>query len=101
MSCRKRNSCCQLLHGQVTLKRVALDVRDVIATHMLKHTGSYEQAGYAIQDTAASVASHYERFLPQDKAALAAKFSTKSEKRPTNAERLSLVRRAQPEQIRG
>jgi hypothetical protein len=40
---------------------------------MLKHTGSYEQAGYAIQDTAASVASHYGRFLPQDKAALAAK----------------------------
>lgn len=47
-------------------------VRDVLATHILKHTGSYEQASYAIQDTAATVAAHYGRFLPQDKAALAA-----------------------------
>ena len=48
-------------------------VRDVLATHVLKQTGSYEQAGYAIQDTAEMVAQHYGRFLPQDKAALAAK----------------------------
>ncbi|PDT81358.1 hypothetical protein CO676_22825 [Sinorhizobium sp. BJ1] len=48
------------------------NVRDVLATHILKRTGSYEQASYAIQDTAAMVASHYGRFL-QDKAALAAK----------------------------
>ncbi len=47
-------------------------VRDVIATHVLKVTGSYEQAGYAIQDTPDVVAKHYGRFLPQDKAALAA-----------------------------
>ena len=47
-------------------------VRDVLATHILKQTGSYEQASYAIQDTAATVAAHYGRFLPQDKAALAA-----------------------------
>ncbi len=47
-------------------------VRDVLATHILKQTGSYEQASYAIQDTAATVADHYGRFLPQDKAALAA-----------------------------
>ncbi|WP_374275829.1 hypothetical protein [Brevundimonas sp.] len=47
-------------------------VRDVLATHVLKQTGSYEQASYAIQDTAATVAAHYGRFLPQDKAALAA-----------------------------
>ncbi|MNI85263.1 hypothetical protein D3C73_1422390 [compost metagenome] len=47
-------------------------MRDVLATHVLKLTGSYEQASYAIQDTPATVADHYGRFLPQDKAALAA-----------------------------
>lgn len=49
------------------------NVRDVLATHILKQTGSYEQASYAIQDTPDMVAHHYGRFLPQDKAALAAK----------------------------
>ena len=49
------------------------NVRDVLATHILKKTGSYEQASYAIQDTPDMVAKHYERFLPQDKAALAAR----------------------------
>ncbi len=49
------------------------NVRDVLATHILKKTGSYEQASYAIQDTPEVVAQHYGRFLPQDKAALAAK----------------------------
>lgn len=48
-------------------------VRDVLATHVPKQTGSYEQASYAIQDTPATVAAHYGRFLPQDKAALAAR----------------------------
>ena len=48
-------------------------VRDVLATHVLKTTGSYEQASYAIQDTPETVAAHYGRFLPQDKAELAAK----------------------------
>ncbi|MBP7703723.1 MAG: hypothetical protein KA105_00400 [Caulobacter sp.] len=48
------------------------NVRDVLATHILKQTGSYEQASYAIQDTPEMVAQHYGRFLPQDKAALAA-----------------------------
>ena len=52
-------------------------VRDVLATHILKQTGSYEQASYAIQDTAATVADHYGRFLPQDKAALAAQVLNK------------------------
>ncbi|EGY02522.1 hypothetical protein AZA_32100 [Nitrospirillum viridazoti Y2] len=47
-------------------------VRDVLATHILKKTGSFEQASYAIQDTPDTVANHYARFLPQDKAALAA-----------------------------
>ena len=49
------------------------NVRDVLATHILKRTGSFEQAGYAIQDTAETVARHYGRFLPHDKAAVAAR----------------------------
>lgn len=48
------------------------NVRDVLATHILKKTGSYQQASYAIQDTPEMVAKHYGRFLPEDKAALAA-----------------------------
>ncbi len=48
-------------------------VRDVLATHVLKKTGCYEQAGYAIQDTPETVMKHYGRFFPQDKAAMAAK----------------------------
>ena len=43
------------------------------ATGLLKQTGSYEQASYAIQDTPDMVAKHYGRFLPQDKAELAAR----------------------------
>ena len=53
------------------------NVRDVLATHILKQTGSYEQASYAIQDTPEMVAKHYGRFLPQDKATLAAKVLNK------------------------
>ncbi|GES53252.1 hypothetical protein Rhsp01_58680 [Rhizobium sp. NBRC 114257] len=49
------------------------NVRDVLATHILKLTGSYEQASYAIQDTPDMIQQHYGCFLPQDKAALAAK----------------------------
>ena len=49
------------------------NVRDVLATHILKQTGSYEQASHAIQDTAEMVAQHYGRFLPQDKAEIAAR----------------------------
>lgn len=49
------------------------NVRDVLATHILKQTGSYEQASYAIQDTPEMVARHYGRFLPQDKSELAAR----------------------------
>lgn len=48
------------------------NVRDVLATHVLKQTGSYQQASYAIQDTPEMVAKHYGRFLPEDKAAMAA-----------------------------
>ncbi|CAN7673582.1 hypothetical protein LJR255_005311 [Pararhizobium sp. LjRoot255] len=50
----------------------ALILKDVSATHILKQTGSYAQASYAIQGTADEVQQHYGRFLPQDKAALAA-----------------------------
>lgn len=53
-------------------------VRDVLATHILKRTGSYEQASYAIQDTPEMVAKHYGRFLPQDKSALAAEVLNRS-----------------------
>ncbi|CCF21010.1 protein of unknown function [Pseudorhizobium banfieldiae] len=53
------------------------NVRDVLATHILKQTGSYEQASYAIQDTPDVVQQHYGRFLPQDKAALAARILNK------------------------
>ena len=49
------------------------NLRDILTTHILKQTGSYEQASYAIQDTPDVVQQHYGRFLPQDKAALAAK----------------------------
>lgn len=54
-----------LTHGPHSL-------RDVLATRLLKQTGSYEQASYAIQDTPDTVAQHYGRFLPKDKAAIAA-----------------------------
>ena len=47
-------------------------VRDVLATHLLKTTGSYELASYAIQDSMASVMQHYARFLPHEKVARAA-----------------------------
>nr|CAD6596718.1 FUSC family protein [Rhizobium sp. TCK] len=48
-----------------------------MATHILKQTGSYEQASYAIQDTPDVVQQHYGRFLPQDKAALATRILNK------------------------
>ena len=54
------------------------NVRDVLATHILKQTGSYEQASYAIQDTPEMVAHHDGRFLPHDKASLAAKILNKA-----------------------
>lgn len=53
------------------------NIRDVLATHILKQTGSYEQASYAIQDTPDMVAKHYGRFLPQDKTAIAAQILNK------------------------
>ena len=47
-------------------------VRDVIATHILKQTGSYELAGFALQDTTQAVMRHYSRFAPSEKTAMAA-----------------------------
>jgi hypothetical protein len=52
-------------------------VRDVLATHILKQTGSFELASYAIQDTPRMVVAHYGRFLPEDKTAQAAKILNK------------------------
>lgn len=52
----------------------------MLATHILKLTGSYEQVSYAIQDTPDMIQQHYGRFLPQDKAALAAKILRKRHK---------------------
>lgn len=47
-------------------------VRSVLATHILKKTGSYELASYAIQDTVKEVMKRYGRFLPHEKLARAA-----------------------------
>lgn len=47
-------------------------VRDILATHVLKVTGSYELAGIAIQDTVQSVMRHCARFQPHEKAPRAA-----------------------------
>jgi hypothetical protein len=42
-----------------------------------ERTGSFEQASYAIQDTPDIVAKHYGRFLPENKAHLAAQIFNK------------------------
>lgn len=47
-------------------------MREVLASHILKQTGSYKRTSYAIQDTLDMVAQHYGRLLPQDKAEIAA-----------------------------
>ncbi len=47
------------------------NVRDVLATHILKKTGSYELASYAVHDTPAMIVKSYGRFHPRDKIALA------------------------------
>jgi hypothetical protein len=48
-------------------------VRDVLATHLLKKTGSYELASFAIQDTVNEVMKRYAHFLPHEKIERAAK----------------------------
>jgi len=39
---------------------------------ILKQTGSYELAGFALQDTTQAVMRHYSRFAPSEKTAMAA-----------------------------
>ena len=39
---------------------------------LLKQTGSYELAGFALQDTTQAVTRHYSRFAPSEKTAMAA-----------------------------
>lgn len=46
-------------------------VRDIVATHVVKQTGSYDLAGYSIQDTGRTARKHYARFMPKDKIHLA------------------------------
>jgi len=48
------------------------NVRDVVATHVLKQTGSYELASFAIHDTPEVTRQHYCRFLPEEKSSMAA-----------------------------
>lgn len=62
----------QIINQQMTCFRIAPDIGEA-ARHILKQTGSYELANYAMQDTPDVVQQRYGRFLPQDKAALAAK----------------------------
>ena len=52
-------------------------IRDVIATHMIKQTASYELAAFALHDTPDVMKAHYCRFLPEEKSALAAKVLNK------------------------
>jgi hypothetical protein len=54
------------------------NVRDVLATHVLKQTGSYEMASFAIHDTPEVARRHYCRFLPEEKAAMAASVLNKA-----------------------
>jgi hypothetical protein len=46
-------------------------VRDIVATHIIKETGSYELAAYALGDSSSTVKEHYARFMPEDKIHLA------------------------------
>ena len=41
--------------------------RDIMATHVLKETGSIDAAAFSIQDVKETVELHYGRFLPKDK----------------------------------
>ena len=48
-------------------------MRAVLATHLLKTTGSYELASFAIQDAVEEVERRYGRFLPHEKTERASK----------------------------
>lgn len=45
-------------------------LRDIIATHVIKKTGSFALAAMAIHDSEQTVRKHYARFLPSDKSEL-------------------------------
>jgi hypothetical protein len=64
------SSCSLLIRGNIAAVRQEIHLS--LCPNFPNHL-SYEQASYAIQDTPEMVAQHYGRFLPQDKAALAAK----------------------------
>jgi integrase len=42
-------------------------VRHIVATHVLKQTGSFADAGVAIQDSEFTARKHYARYLPSDR----------------------------------
>lgn len=48
-------------------------VRDIVATHIIKITGSYELAAYSLGDSVQTVKEHYARFMPEHKLHLADK----------------------------
>jgi hypothetical protein len=52
-------------------------VRDVIATHLIKQTSSYDLTAYALHSTPKVIEKHYCRFLAEEKTALAAKLLNK------------------------
>jgi len=57
-------------------------IRDVIATHFIKLTSSYELAAYALHSTPKTIEQHYCRFLAEEKTALAARVLNKVWERP-------------------
>jgi hypothetical protein len=73
-------------------------VRDVLATHVLKRTGSYALAAYAIHDTPKTVMKYYCRFLPQEKLAQAAQFLNDVWEGTDHSQEdgLALIEKAQP-----
>jgi hypothetical protein len=46
-------------------------IRDVIATHLVKQTSSYELAAYALHSTPRMIEKHYCRFMTEEKVAIA------------------------------
>ena len=66
-------------------------VRDVLATHILKQTGSYELASFAIQDSMETVMRHFSRFLPHEKLAKAAQVLNKVWSAPSRKPRAYIM----------
>lgn len=63
------------------------NVRDVVATQILRETHDARRAGYAIQDTPQAVERYYGRLLPKEKAAEAAKILNNTWTRIRNSAR--------------